>query len=100
MTTTRRSLLLVIAAITLFGIRPSSALASKTESPMSGNVSGVVTLDGTEPLIGARITLIPAGSVNRKQTTRRTVSAEGGKFNIGVPAGKYVLRVFKEDVGQ
>ena len=67
---------------------------------MSGNFSGVVTLDGATPLVGARITLIRSGAVNRKHTTWRAVTTEGGRFNVGVPAGKYVLRVFKDDVGQ
>ena len=107
MAPTRRSFLVLVASriallavVALGAVLPSPARAAKTNSPMTGNVSGVVTLDGTTPLVGARITLIRSGAVNRKHTTWRTVSAEGGKFNIGMPAGEYVLRVFKEDVGQ
>ena len=91
---------LSVVAVIALAMQPSPARAAKTESPMQGTVSGVVTLDGTEPLIGARITLIHAGAVNRKHTNWRTVTTEGGKFNIGVPAGKYLLRVFKQDVGE
>jgi hypothetical protein len=107
MNTTRRSLpvsccwFAVVVAVLSVGLRSSSSsLAAKTESPLSGTVSGVVTLDGTEPLPGARVTLIPAGSANRKHTTRRAVTVEGGRFSIGIPAGKYLLRVFKQDIGQ
>ena len=91
---------MVVLALISLGMLTPAARGAKTVSPMSGTVSGVVTLDGSEPVTGARVTLIPAGSANRKHTTRRTVTVEGGRFNIGVPAGKYLLRVFKQDVGE
>ena len=43
--------IVVAVAVISLGLRPSAALAAKTDSPLSGTVSGVVTLDGTERIL-------------------------------------------------
>jgi hypothetical protein len=102
---TRRSAAVFASCLTIAfvftALLPDVATAAKTESQMSGNVAGVVMLNASDTLTGARVTLIPAGAVHRKNVTRRsTVSVEGGRFNLSAPAGKYVLRVAKDGVGE
>ena len=73
----------------------------KTHSPVPGTVVGYVTT-GNQPVLGARVTFLPArhahGHVHHK--LRRVVSSEAGHFKISVPAGRYLVRVYKRGVCQ
>jgi hypothetical protein len=96
----------ILAAISAVFFTASVAAAAhvhhgKTYSPVPGTVVGYVTAGAHQPVIGARVTFLPArhGHMHHHKL-RRVVSSEAGHFKISVPAGRYVVRVYKHGVGQ
>lgn len=100
---TKPTILTATIATILFSATVASAAYThhgKTSSPVPGTVVGVVT-NGNQPVIGARVTFLPARHGHaHHHNLRRVVSSEAGHFKISVPAGRYTVRVYKRGVGQ